>query len=139
MSARIVHRDDRAGVTWYTIRFFDGVSESLHVKRYSDCRRFDLVLRNSLVLSKVLPPLPSPGILGLRHMLDIGDFNDRRQHGLQRWLDAILKNVKIPLVREFLIDDGQEVCPDALHSPFVEASPEAQEKVWSSLNDTTWE
>mmetsp|Transcript_34186 Transcript_34186/g.97121 ORF Transcript_34186/g.97121 Transcript_34186/m.97121 type:complete len:248 (-) Transcript_34186:98-841(-) len=95
-----------AGVTWYHISVFDGSRESHYEKRFRQFKAFDALMRRSAVLAKIVPPLPSSGVLGLRHRLDISDFNDKRLDGLQVWLDAVCRNVKVSLVAELFSHVG---------------------------------
>ncbi|CAK0809739.1 unnamed protein product, partial [Prorocentrum cordatum] len=40
-----------------------------------------------------LPALPRRGAVGLRHWLDVGDFNQKRELALQNYLDQVIQGV----------------------------------------------
>lgn len=82
-------------------------------KRYTDFQRVDGVLRTanaerSRNKDKVLnlPDLPEKGRLGLRKMMGVGDFNEKRKQGLQNYLDVLTEQIlavnSVPGLEEFL-------------------------------------
>merc|ERR1711966_282022 len=76
---------------WYKIRLFDGLEERFYSKRFTDFQELDLALKSS----GFSPPyLPTSGLLGLRHRLDLGGFNDTRQLNLERYLQGVLASFK---------------------------------------------
>merc|ERR1740121_394555 len=77
---------------WYSIRLRDrGQIRYLH-KRYTDFRALHEQLAE--VWPRALPRLPPQGLVGMRHRLDIGKFNERRQCGLQSYLEALLAQAR---------------------------------------------
>lgn len=92
-------------ITWYTLLVRDvGKSQRTCRKRFNDFKEFDTRMRErSSVLDKVIPALPPAGTLGIRHKLGVGDFNQKRQEGLEQWLQSLAKNCKRQLVEDFLL------------------------------------
>mmetsp|Transcript_21099 Transcript_21099/g.45733 ORF Transcript_21099/g.45733 Transcript_21099/m.45733 type:complete len:361 (+) Transcript_21099:146-1228(+) len=78
-------------VTWYLVRLQDNNDTRFFMRRYSDFRVLDRELRGNPRWQKLLPPLPTRGRFGLRHLLDFGDFNEKRKQGLQRYLDDVVR------------------------------------------------
>jgi len=105
LQAKIVAREEVDSVTWYKIRVeYDGTEREC-CKRYNDFMQFDKHLRQWLpCLNDMLPQIPSSGRIGLRHKLDLGTFNDRRQAGLEGFLDAAARVAGERPVRRFLLD-----------------------------------
>mmetsp|Transcript_98140 Transcript_98140/g.246062 ORF Transcript_98140/g.246062 Transcript_98140/m.246062 type:complete len:314 (-) Transcript_98140:45-986(-) len=101
--ANIVTRKEIDKLTWYSIEFkYDGVEKVCH-KRYKDFVEFDRVMRQQYpALCSCLPQLPPSGVVGLRHKLDLGSFNHRRQIGLQQYLDLAIERAGEQPVRRFL-------------------------------------
>jgi hypothetical protein len=63
-------------------------------------RYLPMALRGCRVLSfevkakaRRLPALPGRGAVGLRHQLDVGDFNQKRELALQSYLDQVIQGV----------------------------------------------
>lgn len=85
LSSRMAEKD----VMWYSIKVRDhGTTWFLH-KRYSDFKALDDSLQVLTWAGVVLPELPPPGLIGLRHRLNIGDFNARRRFGLQQYIEEV--------------------------------------------------
>eukprot|EP00419_Tripos_fusus_P023647 CAMPEP_0172727092 /NCGR_PEP_ID=MMETSP1074-20121228/91485_1 /TAXON_ID=2916 /ORGANISM="Ceratium fusus, Strain PA161109" /LENGTH=297 /DNA_ID=CAMNT_0013554207 /DNA_START=47 /DNA_END=940 /DNA_ORIENTATION=- len=77
------------GVTFYHISVSDvasGIQWDVR-KRYNDFRKLDRKLRCNGELSPI--DLPSKGLMGFRHRLNIGDFNEQRLTGLRTYLDHL--------------------------------------------------
>lgn len=91
--ATILKAEDDNGVTWYTIRL-DSKEQvrTFHQKRFNHFQHLHGELKQ-VRLPFPLPELPSAGIFGFRHRMDFGDFNSKRQEGLQNFLDNLLGNV----------------------------------------------
>merc|ERR1712217_972878 len=63
--------------------------------RYTDFKSLHEELQQSTLESKLmLPDLPPPGLVGMRHRLNIGKFNHRRRCGLQSYLDTLLRQAQ---------------------------------------------
>lgn len=82
-------------VMWYSIQVQDNdVVKFLH-KRYSDFKALHRSLQVFKWAGVVLPALPPPGLIGLRKTRQ---FNQKRQFGLQSYLDDVLAKFR-PLSR----------------------------------------
>jgi len=105
LQAKIVSREEAGSVTWYTIEVrYDGTQRDC-CKRYSDFVQFNKYLRTRLPCHKdKLPELPSSGVVGLRHKLDLGTFNHRRQVSLEQFLETAVQIAGEQPVRRFLLN-----------------------------------
>lgn len=105
--------EDKDKITWYTLEVReDGKSRRTSRKRFNDFKEFDARMREkSAVLDKVIPALPPAGTLGIRHKLGVGDFNQKRQDGLETWLQSLAKNCRRQVVEDFLFKG--DVTPSA--------------------------
>jgi len=105
LQAKIVAREEIGSVTWYTIKVrYDGIEKDCR-KRYNDFVQFDKYLRTWFpCLKDMLPEIPSSGRVGLRHKLDLGTFNHRRQAGLERFLEIAVQTAGEQPVRRFLLN-----------------------------------
>merc|ERR1719379_63004 len=93
-----------------------GPFRQLHVmKRYSDFQRLDQTLRKAIAEStagnlRYLPELPDAAYL--KHKMNLGDFNEKRQASLQKYLNNIVENVltpeEQPAIKAFLDNDHVE-------------------------------
>jgi len=129
--ATIQSRQDIDGVTWYSIRVWDGTGGCLYHKRYNDFKEFDSRMRaEGSVAAQILPELPSSGTLGLRHKFDVGDFNEKRQEGLQKWLDALTRNFKLSTAQEFFSQDRAQ-------APRVQRPQVASQSIHDEEDDGT--
>jgi len=104
------------GVTWYLFKLQENNEARFYMKRFSDFRRLDRVLRSAPRPGRQLPTLPPSGRFGLRHMLDIGDFNRKRAAGLRIYVEDLLTQVgsltdEPALVRFFGRGAGGRVLP----------------------------
>lgn len=94
--------------TEYGVKVSDGNRNWTVEKRYSDFVALDGLLRE--VPGYRRPTLPQKGCLGIRHRLNIGDFNERRQQGLQQYLSDMAGQVTtladIPCLRDFFYKPG---------------------------------
>lgn len=125
--ATIESRQDIDGVTWYRIRLWDGTDETFHQKRYNDFKEFDTQLRaKGTIAAQVLPELPKGGTLGLRHKLDVGTFNEKRQDGLQKWLEALTRNLKLATVQDFFLARSGSKAP-TMQEPQVASRRDTEE------------
>jgi len=97
------------GITFYLFIVREpGNVDRYYMKRYSDFLALDRQLREShaamarpdaprsIPRSKavVIPKLPPKGALGLRHMWNLGDFNVKRQSGLQRYAEGLVQQIR---------------------------------------------
>jgi len=107
LEAIIASRKDIDKLTWYVIELsYDGVQKVCH-KRYNDFVEFDRIMRQQYpALGSCLLDLPPSGVVGLRHKLDIGNFNNSRQRSLQRYLDVAIELAGEQPVRRFLQAQG---------------------------------
>eukprot|EP00929_Paragymnodinium_shiwhaense_P109139 TRINITY_DN7549_c0_g1_i1.p1 TRINITY_DN7549_c0_g1~~TRINITY_DN7549_c0_g1_i1.p1 ORF type:complete len:376 (+),score=40.80 TRINITY_DN7549_c0_g1_i1:131-1258(+) len=108
------------GVTWYTIRVTETRRQWFVRKRYNDFKQFHAKLKNvssqshslisgsssSSALVPGVPPLPPTGLFGLRHRLNLFNFNKNRFNGLQAYLNMLVDRVGAlhddPLLCSFL-------------------------------------
>lgn len=93
------------GVVWYNIEVRDRNNVQFLHKCYSDFVALHRALqacecRHKLYSAyfEALPELPPPGLIGFRHRFNIGHFNQRRQFGLQQYLERLLAKMR-PLSR----------------------------------------
>eukprot|EP00930_Biecheleria_cincta_P010878 TRINITY_DN11324_c0_g1_i1.p1 TRINITY_DN11324_c0_g1~~TRINITY_DN11324_c0_g1_i1.p1 ORF type:complete len:908 (-),score=190.59 TRINITY_DN11324_c0_g1_i1:101-2824(-) len=97
------------GDTYYTIQVVDGNEDSVHRKCYNDFQDWDKFLKQrSPKLSGILPPLPDQGTVGVRALVGSTSFLDRRQHGLQRYLDVLAQHVCKDTVKTYFLGRGVE-------------------------------
>lgn len=103
VSSRKVHY-----TTFYLFRVFDQGEERFYMKRFSDFVRLDDALHVALNRGdqRRLPALPEWGLLGLCTQLGFGAFNERRQLGLQRYVDELVSIARTGSVAiDSLFDD----------------------------------
>jgi len=96
-TASIISSRDMQGTTWYLLRVRECGQERFFLKRYRDFAALDSALRARRWGSQdghVLPRLPDRGLFGLRHALDIGNFNARRQQRLQEYVSVLVSQVR---------------------------------------------
>mmetsp|Transcript_39987 Transcript_39987/g.123319 ORF Transcript_39987/g.123319 Transcript_39987/m.123319 type:complete len:310 (+) Transcript_39987:85-1014(+) len=79
-------------ITFYNIAVSEDEHQWIVQKRYSQFAKLDKQLRSSGELSRL--DLPSKGLFGLRHQLDICNFNNARQTGLNSYLDHLTRQVE---------------------------------------------
>lgn len=114
---------DCGGVTQYYIEVEDAGNKWTIQKRFNDVIELDRQLASSGDLSRL--QLPTKGVLGIRHALNIGDFNQRRKIDLNAYLQHLSWQVKHsadhPLLAAFLqvgvVDVSQQ------HQGMAESSP----------------
>jgi len=94
------------GVTFYHISVSDitsGLQWDVR-KRYTDFWKLDRRLRGNGELETI--DLPSKGLVGFRHRLNIGEFNEKRLAGLSSYLDHLSKQTQslmtCPALSDFL-------------------------------------
>mmetsp|Transcript_48035 Transcript_48035/g.126732 ORF Transcript_48035/g.126732 Transcript_48035/m.126732 type:complete len:220 (-) Transcript_48035:360-1019(-) len=109
--ATITSRQVIDSITWYRIQvLYNGVESTCH-KRYSDFAELDRRLRLRFPCPKgVLVDLPQGGCVGLRHRLDLGTFNERRQDRLQQYLDKAVQVAGKSLLQCFFLSDEAMHC-----------------------------
>lgn len=113
--ARIMSYRDIKGTQWYLVHVYGGGHEWFCGRRFTDFVRLDEALHSGPGEVK-LPKLPEKGTLGIRHMLDVGGFNEKRMEGLRNYLDVLFEQVSSTSDRPGLTDffrggliDGQDV------------------------------
>lgn len=95
--ASVISSRDMQGTTWYLLRVRECGQERFFLKRYRDFAALDTALRSAHRCGRstlTLPRLPERGLFGLRHTLDIGRFNLKRQQGLQEYAGALAAQVQ---------------------------------------------
>jgi len=129
LQANIISREEDGSVTWYTIKVrYDGTERDCR-KRYSDFVRFNNYLRTRLPCHKdMLPELPSSGRVGLRHKLDLGTFNHRRQVGLEQFLETAVQIVGEQPVRRFLLNPTTSDNFSSQHLPDIARGSASKDK-----------
>ncbi|CAK0799823.1 unnamed protein product, partial [Prorocentrum cordatum] len=90
----IKSRQDLNGITWYEVQVTEGSEERSYLKRYSDFRRLHEQLLADKAKVQEMPQLPTKGVLGVRHKLNLGNFNDKRQEDLQEYLRKLLAQLR---------------------------------------------
>eukprot|EP00930_Biecheleria_cincta_P055499 TRINITY_DN4181_c0_g1_i1.p1 TRINITY_DN4181_c0_g1~~TRINITY_DN4181_c0_g1_i1.p1 ORF type:complete len:606 (+),score=73.73 TRINITY_DN4181_c0_g1_i1:55-1872(+) len=85
LQAFIVHEEAVDGRTFYSIQVTDNGASWRVSKSYTDFVNLD----QQLTLPEKLP-LPEKGSFGLRHMLNLGDFNAKRREALQQYIVHLL-------------------------------------------------
>lgn len=93
VKAVIVSSREVDKVTWYLMKIEEGYETRLYMKRYSDFKKLDQQLRQEATPGRKLLNLPTAGTFGIRHRFNLGDFNTKREQGLQRYLDQLLQQV----------------------------------------------
>lgn len=92
----VASRKAEDGVTWYGVRVReDGERRFLH-RRYTDfcALHEELTLACHSASALKLPGLPPAGLIGFRHRLNLGRFNDKRQCGLQHYLEDLVRQAR---------------------------------------------
>jgi len=82
------------GATFYHISVSDiasGLQWDIR-KRYTDFWKLDRRLRGNNELDAI--DLPTKGLMGFRHRMNIGDFNKQRLTGLSSYLDHLTKQIE---------------------------------------------
>lgn len=95
--ASVISSRDMQGTTWYLLRVRECGQERFFLKRYRDFVALDGALRVAHRSGRgglALPRLPERGLFGLRHSLDIGNFNAKRQQGLQDYVSSLAAQVQ---------------------------------------------
>lgn len=99
----VCSRDTKDGTTFYLLRVNDSDGERLFLKRYSDFQELDRALRVSVRNPGALPELPETGVFGVRHYMNIGDFNEKRKQRLQEYANSVISQAQGSLDREPLL------------------------------------
>lgn len=100
-------------------------------KRYSEFKVFDKRLRQHI---QKLPALPGAGLVGLRHKMDMQGFEEKRQSGLQDYLEACTQFADGRPVLEFLWPNA---LPDALSVSVSDTTSYGSMLVDSGLSPST--
>jgi ADP-sugar diphosphatase len=130
LQAEIVGTSQQGSTTFYTVK----VNESTQVnsiqwtvsKRYRQFHQLDQELSRMSRLRR--EQLPSKGFFGLRHRLNVGDFNTLRQQGLEQYLNALCQQIcslsQDPILRAFLQNCAsvEEAQPEQNAAPDRDAS-----------------
>jgi len=146
----IISTSEINGVMWYTIQVQEGDTQIYCVKRYTDFVILDRKLRahvNERTWGEVharrvsfIPEMPEAGIFGFRHTFDVGDFNVKRQDGLQKYLDTIVAQIPFlasdPIVEEFLWKDAEQWMMDTVDKRHIQ---DAQHPVHQPKHSSTRE
>eukprot|EP00439_Symbiodinium_sp_Y106_P026680 s1628_g3.t1 len=110
------------GTTWYSIRVIEDLREWLCKKRYSQFLELDALLA-SVPLQRL--PLPPKGTVGIRKMLNLGNFNEERQRGLASYLAYLAGQIQslaqVPALSAFLAPAplGQPVVAQGVVQPVM--------------------
>mmetsp|Transcript_40038 Transcript_40038/g.115113 ORF Transcript_40038/g.115113 Transcript_40038/m.115113 type:complete len:205 (-) Transcript_40038:138-752(-) len=83
---------DVEGVTRYGIRVSEGLRSWIVEKRYRDFVALDAELARWPSMRRA--PLPAKGVLGLRHHLNLGRFNEQRLRQLDKYLATLAAQVE---------------------------------------------
>lgn len=131
IQAEIVGDEADGLTTFYAIKVSD-TSHSWKVKRrYSEFVQLDADLASSGSVLK-RDELPEKGTLGIRHRLNLGDFNEKRRTGLDSYLKFLLRQVTTiaqdPVLHTFLQQ------PAISETAMVDS---IQSEQASSIEDTT--
>lgn len=90
--------------TEYELDVREGTRQWSIQRRYREFVDLDLVLKATSECK--CPVLPPKGAFGLRHKFNIGDFNEQRMGGLERYLDGLVSQTSrvtdIPALASFL-------------------------------------
>mmetsp|Transcript_96382 Transcript_96382/g.276825 ORF Transcript_96382/g.276825 Transcript_96382/m.276825 type:complete len:329 (-) Transcript_96382:105-1091(-) len=93
LEARLVSSREIDRVTWYLFKVEENEETRFYMKRFNDFKHLDRVLRVAVRPGRIIPALPSSGRFGLRHLLDLGDFNRKRVDGLRLYVEDLLCQV----------------------------------------------
>jgi len=100
----LTHAEDVVNVVWYSISVDDNGSHWVVKKRYSQFSELDSALSKTPGYSRT--QLPEKGLIGLRKMLNMGGFNEQRQHGLAVYLAHLAQQLQtlsqLPVLQQFL-------------------------------------
>ena len=101
MQGQLLERS--AVLSRYSIRVVEDLREWLCKKRYSQFLELDAMLA-TLPIQRL--PLPPKGTVGLRKMLNLGNFNQERLQGLARYLSHLASQIQslsqVPALGQFL-------------------------------------
>lgn len=122
-NCHIVSSEKVGGRTSYTIKFTEGGEERLVRKHYTDFLNLDQEEWVRQLPAQSRPKLPPKGCFGLRHRLNLFQFNAKREAGLQNYLEQLLC-AAAPMLHPFLVNAqttaaGLEEPP----SPVAKATP----------------
>lgn len=102
----VVDHEECEGVTWYNLKVEENGRSWAAKRRYNQFVALEETLEAEYGRQLQRLPLPVKGALGLRHMANIGDFNQERQRGLQLYLEKLVSEVAvvddIPSLSKFL-------------------------------------
>lgn len=84
------YREFPDGVTRYQVRVETDASEWIVQRRFSD---FECLEKQLAPSGTRRAPLPAKGILGLQHKMNLGDFKEKRQLGLQAYLSSLVEHI----------------------------------------------
>jgi len=95
LESKLMSCQELHGVTWYIFRIIEGEEYRFYMKRYNDFRELDCRIQSQQQPPGfVMPMLPPAGRFGLRHKLDIGDFNAKRAAGLSIYVASLLEQTR---------------------------------------------
>lgn len=130
VSARITGADkelvnEEGSITFYHIVVHDNDHHWIVHKRYSDFHILDRRLQDSGELTTL--KLPTKGLFGLRHRLDIFNFNEERQEGLQSYLLHLTRQLEClaqsPILSAFLESRRTRTPQRSLATPARASAP----------------
>mmetsp|Transcript_99154 Transcript_99154/g.318160 ORF Transcript_99154/g.318160 Transcript_99154/m.318160 type:complete len:337 (-) Transcript_99154:118-1128(-) len=93
LEARLASSREIDRVTWYLFKVEENEETRFYMKRFSDFKHLDRALRVAARPGRIIPALPVSGRFGLRHLLDLGDFNRKRLDGLRLYVEDLLCQV----------------------------------------------